>query len=1107
MTAEAPNAPRGDEGESMGVLGSWLKSGLAAMAVILALAGGVVALVMTPREEEPQIDVPLIDVFVEAPGLTAEEVERRIVWPMEQTLFATRGVEYVYSSSAANGAIVTARFYVGQNPVDSEVRVRNRLERNRHRYSPELADYQIRPVYVDDVPFMTLTLHSDTLDDAVLLSVGEQLLYELTQLEGVGLIFLTGGRNEAVNLELDPQRMASYGVTLGDLQRSLTGANARVAAGRIEANNRGKALKIGRPFGGFAELENLVVSNAARRPVMLGEIADLSLGPVEPTNYVDFRHGPAAGGVEEAVTADELHPRRTAVTLALAKRSGANAVSVAAQVRARLAELEPRLLGDNVELTITRDYGAAADDAVNWLVWSLLGASVVVMAVLAATLGLRESLIVAVSVPTTFAVALLVNFLADFSLNRVTLFALIVALGLIVDDSIVSIDNINRYLHTAAGRGRSAVASIVLAVREVVPPMILTSLVVIVAFAQLAFVTGLMGPYMAPMALTVPVAMAASTAVAALIVPWLAQLVFAKAADRAAAQRRSDNAEGEQKSEEDAENADDVDDVAATRRYRIYRKLITPLLDRRGPRGLFLVGLVVLFLGAAAMPLVGLIPLKLLPYDNADKLQFVVDLPEDATVEQTAALTRELSAYAARQSEVVNVTAYAGTASPVDFNGLVRGYYLREGPHVGDVRLNLIDHANREFSSHDLALRIRGDVQAIAGPYKATVKVVERPPGPPVRASVVAEIAGPPGTPYRELRRAATAVASAFTDETGVVDVDTSMEADAEELAFVVDQPMAALAGLTAGELGRWVAAAVKGVDLAYLKEGDEIRPRPVRLRLPQSSRNDPSVILDLPVARIDGRILTLGELGAFESQTIDQTIERKNLQRVIYVTGEVAGVTPTTAVFALHDRIAVMRDSGELPRGVEVRLDTEGEWYITRRVFRDLGIAFGVAVLAIFALLVYQTGSYLVSLILLTSVPLTIIGIMPGFWLLNAVLTNEVAGFASRVPFTATGMIGMIALAGIAVRNAILLIDFIQNEERSGTELREAVLRAGALRVRPILLTAGTAMLAVIPIAFDPVFAGLAWSLIFGLLVSTVFTLLLVPLLYFVRFAPSEAG
>ena len=1102
MTAEAPNAPRGDEGESTGILGSWLKSGLAAMAVILALAGGVVALVMTPREEEPQIDVPLIDVFVEAPGLTAQEVERRIVWPMEQTLFATRGVEYVYSSSAADGAIVTARFYVGQNPVDSEVRVRNRLERNRHRYSPELADYQIRPVYVDDVPFLTLTLHSDTLDDAVLLSVGEQLLYELTQLEGVGLIFLAGGRNEAVILELDPQRMASFGVTLGDLQRRLTGANARVAAGRLESNNRGKALEIGRPFTRVAELENLVVSLASRRPVMLGDVADLSLGPVEPTSYVDFRRGPAARGVEDAATADDLAASRTAVTLALAKRSGANAVSVAAQVRDRLAELEPRLLGDNVELTITRDYGAAADDAVNWLVWSLLGASVVVMAVLAATLGFREALIVAVSVPTTFAVALLVNFLADFSLNRVTLFALIVALGLIVDDSIVSIDNIHRYLHTAAGRGRSAVANIVRAVREVVPPMILTSLVVIVAFAPLAFVTGLMGPYMAPMALTVPVAMAASTAVAALIVPWLAQLVFAKAADRAAAERGRDNAEGEPDSEENAENADDV---AATRRYRIYRKLITPLLDRRGPRGLFLVGLVVLFLGAAAMPLVGLIPLKLLPYDNAEKLQFVVDLPEDATVEQTAALTRELSAYAARQSEVVDVTAYAGTASPVDFNGLVRGYYLREGPHVGDVRLNLIDHANREFSSHDLALRMREDVQTIAGPYEATVKVVERPPGPPVRASVVAELAGPPGTPYRESRRAAVAVASAFTDETGVVDVDVSLEADAEELAFVVDQPQAALAGLTAAELGRWVAAAVKGVDLAYLKEGDEIRPRPVRLRLPPASRTDLSVLLDLPVTRVDGRVLTLGELGTFESQTIDQTIERKNLQRVIYVTGEVAGVTPTTAVFALHARIAGLRDSGELPRGVEVRLDTEGEWYITRRVFRDLGIAFGVAVLAIFALLVYQTGSYLVSLILLTSVPLTIIGIMPGFWLLNAVLADEVAGFASRVPFTATGMIGMIALAGIAVRNAILLIDFIQIEERSGTELREAVLRAGALRVRPILLTAGTAMLAVIPIAFDPVFAGLAWSLIFGLLVSTLFTLLLVPLLYFLRFRGCE--
>lgn len=1101
MTMEGGSESDADTPESTGALGAWLKSGLAAMAVVLALAGGVVALVMTPREEEPQIDVPLIDVFVEAPGLTAEEVERRIVWPMEQTLFATRGVEYVYSSSAADGAIITARFYVGENPVDSEVRVRNRLERNRHRYSPELAGYQIRPVYVDDVPFMTLTLHSDSLDDAALLTVGEELLHELTQLEGVGLIFIAGGRNEAVHVELDPQRLASHGVTLRRLERTLVGDNARVAAGRLESANRGSTLEVGRPFEDVTDIRNLVLSPAGtgHTPVILGDVAEVSLGPIEPTSYVDFRPGPASGGVKEAEAADAVASPRTAVTLALAKRSGANAVTVAEQVRDRLKELEPRLLGDNVELTITRDYGAAADDAVNWLVYSLLGASLVVMAVLAATLGLRESLIVAVSVPTTFAVALLVNFLADFSLNRVTLFALIVALGLIVDDSIVSIDNIHRYLHTAAGRGRTAVANIVLAVREVVPPMILTSLVVIVAFVPMAFVTGLMGPYMAPMALTVPVAMAASTAVAALIVPWLAQLVFAKAADRAAAERGRDDNENAART--DSQRAEENDDVAATRRYRIYRRLITPLLDRRGPRRAFVLGLVALFLGAAAMPLVGLIPLKLLPYDNAEKLQFVIDLPEDATVEHTAALSRELAAYAARQAEVVNVTGYAGTASPVDFNGLVRRYYLREGPHVGDIRLNLIDHDNRAFSSHDLALRIRRDVQAIAEPYDATLKVVERPPGPPVLASVVAEVAGPPGTPYGELRRAAEAVESAFVDERGVVDVDTSLEADAKELAFVVDQQKAALAGLTAADLSRWVSAAVRGVDLAYLKERDEIRPRPVRLRLPETSRADRSSILDLPVSRVGGRVLTLGELGSFESQTIDQTIERKNLERVVYVTGEVAGITPTTAVFALRDRTRAMREAGELPRDIAVRLDTEGEWYITRRVFRDLGIAFGVAVLAIFALLVYQTGSYLVSLILLTSVPLTIIGIMPGFWLLNAVLGREVAGFASHVPFTATGMIGMIALAGIAVRNAILLIDFIQNEERRGTELREAVLRAGALRVRPILLTAGTAMLAVIPIAFDPVFAGLAWSLIFGLLVSTLFTLLLVPLLYFVRF------
>lgn len=769
--------------EKEGFLASWLRSDLAALLVFLSLAGGAIALLMTPREEEPQIDVPLIDVFVAAPGLSSEEVERRIVWPMEQTLFATRGVEYVYSSSFRGGAVLTARFYVGESPVEGDVRVRNRLERNRHRFSPELADYQIRPVYVDDVPFMTVTLHSATVDDAGLLSLAEEYLFELTRIEGVGLIFIVGGRNEAAEIELDPQRMAAHGVTLGEIRRAIDETNIRIGADALTARDRRTRLETGAPITSVAELGDLVVARSLGGPVLLADVARIGEGPVEPEGRVIFGRGP---GAESAVSGLEASGERGAVTFALAKRADANAVAVAAAVRDRLAELQPYFGTRDVGLSITRDYGASADHAVDWLVFSLAGASLVIMILLAAALGWREALVVAISVPTTFAVALLVNYLSGFSLNRVTLFALIVALGLIVDDSIVSIENIHRYLHTSAGRGKSGLGAIVEAVREVLPPMILTSLVVVAAFVPLAFVTGLMGPYMAPMALTVPIAMISSTLVAALVVPWIAKLLHHSP------QR---GREGEPDERNDSE--DDGDGLESTLRFRTYSTLVTPLLDRRWLSFVFVGGLFVLLLGALALPVFQQIPLKLLPYDDAEKLQFVIDCDEGTTVESTAALARELTDVALRQNEVIDATAYAGSGGPVDFNGLVRGYYLREGPHVGDVRINLIEDAVRKHSSHQIALRLWEATRPIAERYGASVKVVERPPGPPVLSPVVAEVSGPPDLPYSDLVEAARRVEELFRNEPGLLGVDSSIEAPAPKLVFEVDRQKAALAGIS----------------------------------------------------------------------------------------------------------------------------------------------------------------------------------------------------------------------------------------------------------------------------------------------------------------------
>ncbi|HKK17387.1 MAG TPA: efflux RND transporter permease subunit [Opitutales bacterium] len=1090
-----------------GFLDNWLRSGLAGLLVALALGGGVIALVFTPREEEPQIDVPLMDIFVKAPGLSAAEVERRITWPMEQTLFGTEGVEYVYSRSFPDGAILTARFYVGVSPTESEVRVRNRLARNRHRYSSEMTGYQIRPVYVDDVPFMTVTLHSDRVDDAGLLSLAEEYLVELTSIEGVGLVSIQGGRNEEAYIELDPQKMAAHGAGLKALQEAVAQSNFRLSAGRLVSENEGTPIRLQSGLGKLSELRNLVVASEAGRPVFLRDVAEVTWELPDPKSYIAYAEGPASTHDAGSKAVDPF--ARGAVTLALAKRSGANAVFVSAAVRDRLDHLRTYFESEEVGIAITRDYGQGADDAVNWLTYSLLGASGLVIAVLAAALGLKEALIVAVSIPTTFSIALLVNYLAGFSLNRVTLFALIVALGLIVDDSIVSIDNIHRYLNTSAGKGLHGLSRVAAAVREVLPPMLLTSLVVVAAFVPLAFVTGLMGPYMAPMALTVPVAMMASTAVATLAVPWLAQLLLAGKGKPDGTEARRDGAERPAKeanssgdATEDTEEAKstkqvETDEVYQTARYRWYSKIVEPLLERR-ILGFGLIGvLLLLFVFSAAIPLMQWIPLKLLPYDDAEEMQLVVDQKEGATLEETTALLGELAEVVLRQREVLDMTAYAGIASPVGFNGLVRGYYLREGPHLGDIRINLIDDDYRHHSSHQIALRIREKARPIAEKYQAVVKVVERPPGPPVLAPVVAEISGPPTMEGEELRRVAGQVVERFRATDGLVDVDTSLEHDARQLDFVVDREKAALTGVRPADLGALLAASVRGGNLSLMREARELRPRPVRVRLPDDMRDDPAGLLDLPIARVEGRLLTLGELGQFEAGVIEQNIDRKNLRQVVYVTADVAGRTPTEAVFELDAKILDDQSEGIIASDAEVRFDGEGEWFITRRVFRDLGIALGVAVLAIYAMLVYQTGGYWIGLILLTSVPLTIIGIMPGFWLLNLLLTEETAGYAVGVPFTATGMIGIVALAGIAVRNAILLIDFTQNMEKAGRDTRDALLRAGALRVRPILLTAGTAMLAVIPIAFDPVFSSLAWSLIFGLFVSTVFTLLLVPVLY----------
>ena len=734
-----------------------------------------------------------------------------------------------------------------------------------------------------------------------------------------------------------------------------------------------------------------------------------------------------------------------------------------------------------MEYEITRDYGETANHKVNELVEALAVAIVIVVALLALVMGWREGLIVATAVPLTFALTLLVNYLAGYTINRVTLFALILALGLVVDDPIVDVENIYRHFKLRAQKPLEAVLT---AVNEVRPPIILATLAVIVSFVPMFFITGMMGPYMRPMALNVPLAMLMSLLVAFTITPWMSYYVL----------------RGEY-----GKTDEEPFDLHRSMLYRAYSMTVRPMLEHRWVAWGMLGVLVVLFGFSGLLAATRQVPLKMLPFDNKNELQLIVDMPEGTTLERTAAATEDLARHLQTVREVTDVSTYVGTASPMDFNGMVRHYYLRSGPNVADVRVNFVGKRHRRHQSHEIAMRVRGDVEAIAERHGANIKIVELPPGPPVISTLTVEVYGRPHHDYAEVQEVAQRIEARFLEEPGVVDVDTTVQTEQTRYVFVTDKEKAALAGLSTADVAHTLSVALDGADVAVCHQAREVSPTPIHLRLPRAQRSDLGRLANLYVAGTDGNMIQLGELGRFVETTVDQTIYHKNLQPVAYVFAEMVGRPPAEAIIDMHSDLKPGADGSLIPSGFEVVWAGEGEWKITVDVFRDLGLAFGAACLGIYVLLVYQTGSYFMPIILMISIPLTIIGIMPGFWLLNLLMDRPIGGYDNPVFFTATAMIGMIALAGIAVRNAILLIDFIHAALDRGSDLKQAILDSGAVRFRPIFLTASTAMLAAIPITLDPIFSGLAWALIFGLFVSTAFTLVVIPVVYWMAYGRSH--
>ena len=1130
------------------VVRAFLNSNLSLILILLAGLAGLASLLVTPREEDPQIVVPLADVFVQFPGHSAAEVEQLVTTPLEQLLYQIDGVEYVYSMSRPDSAVITVRYYVGEDRERSLVKLYKKIDENVDVVPPGVTGWVVKPVEIDDVPIVTLTLTSATSDEFVLRRVGEELVERLAAVDGLSRAYVVGGQPRVVYVHLDPDRLQAHGLAPRAVRQAIAAADVTLTAGDYARDDTMVRVTVGEAFGRPDELNELVVGLSGDRPVLLKDVATVEDGPAEAESYVRHGWGPARGvgaehdgpgvvlgqhaaaeGESAAATAaaGEAPLSQPAVTIALAKKRGTNAVWVAQRIMTAAAELAREVVPSDVEVVVTRNAGLTANEKVNELVEALAVAVFIVIGLLTLGLGWRESLIVAVAVPVVFGLTLTVNLVAGYTINRVTLFALILSLGLLVDDPIVDVENIARHF---ALRRRATRAIVLEAVAEIRPPLITATLAVIVSFLPMFFITGMMGPYMRPMALNLPVTMVMSMLVAFTITPWLSYHLLKH--------RYAAGGPGASTAGAHANEADAIGEVKGTTLYRLFVPLMGPLLRSRGLAWGFLGLMALLMVGAGGLAAWRQVPLKMLPFDNKNELLLVLDFDEGTTLERSDAGVRALEQHLAAVPEVTGFTSYVGLSSPMDFNGLVRHYYLRHGPNVADIRVNLAPKQNRSLQSHGLGLRERDALTELAAAHGAKLQIVEMPPGPPVIATLVAEVYGQPGHRYDELIAAARTVGRRMAREPGVVEVDDTVEADWDELVFVTDKEKAALHGITVSQIAETVQLALGGATAGLMHDERERHPLAIVLRLPRPMRSSPVALAQLHVQGQAGHLVPLAELGRWSTRTVEPTIYHKNLQRVVYVFAEVAGRPPADCVVDLLADQVPGSEASATPAGAEpvgagwvatndpppvagrtllqpaggiawavpgafrVTFAGEGEWKITLRVFRDLGLAFAAALIGIYILLVAQTRSFAIPVVVMLAIPLTVIGIMPGFWLLNLLVGGSVGGYADVVFFTATGMIGMIALSGIVTRQAIIIIDFVHLALRHGHTLYDAILASCVVRLRPILLTVSTAMLSAVPIAIDPIFSGLAWALIFGLLASTVFTLFVIPVAYWMLYA-----
>ena len=1044
---------------------SFVDSKLTPLIILASILLGVLSIYLTPSEEEPQIVVPMVDVLVSMPGASAKEVEERVVNPMEKLIWEIPGVEYVYSTAMPGGALSVVRFYVGEEVEKSLVKVYDKLYSHFDWIPPGCSKPLLKPRSIDDVPILTLTFWGDGYDAATLRTIVKNLDDEIRSIDGISETFIKGGLRKRLKVILDPSKLESTGLDPKDVLDALWVENQASNPQTFVEGNYEFSLRLNNFFKDIEDVRQLIVTVRGGRPVYLGDVARIEYGPEEPESYVFIGAGQASR--EKGI---ELLPGETrpAVSISVAKRKGRNATKLARKVIEKVESLRGHLLPRDVHMVVTRDYGETAKEKSNELLEHLAIATISVAILMALLLGVRASLVVLVAIPVTLALTLFIYYIHGYTLNRVTLFALIFCIGILVDDPIVGVENIVRHLRLPENRGRPFKQVITDAVVEVGSPLILATFTVIFAILPLAFVRGLMGPYMRPMPVGASVAMFLSMVISFVITPWTAYHILGKSAER----------------EEEKEGWF----------ARLYRWAMGHLIYNRWWRFGFLSIMMFCFVASCALIATKVVKVKMLPFDNKSEFQVIVDMPEGTPLEETFRACQALGQVISKEPYVTDYELYVGTAAPFNFNGLVRHYYMRQGGNVCDIQVNLVPKDMRKLQSHDIAKAIRPRLKEVASRYSANIKVTEIPPGPPVLQTLVAEVYGPDYEGQIELARKIKAI---FESTSGIVDVDWYMTDPQKELRLVVDRAKAMMSGVNSMRVKEVLETAVSGKVAGLFHDPDAKEDIPLFVRLPRWKRSSLDEILQIKVRSNSGHMVPLSEVVEVREEIIDHPIYHKNLQPVVYVTGDVAGEeeSPVYAILKANKQLEGLKT----PSGTHLELyythqpdstkewamKWDGEWHITYEVFRDMGAAFGVVVVIIFILVVGWFRSYSIPLVILSPIPLSLIGIIPAHALMNAF-------------FTATSMIGFIAGAGIVVRNSIILVDFIELRLKEGMPLGEAVIDAGTIRFRPMLLTSSAVVVGSFVILFDPIFQGLAISLMAGEVAATLFSRMVVPILYY---------